>query len=162
MQRVLNATDLSDVTLKAEAAKKCAEILKGVKNPVDLEVYVEFLAFQTGFSKEILYSQIGVSRPAPVQAHFAAAQRDQHYYSVRQENGPDKKNKAFKAEQRLLCLLLLNAVPPDSIKTEDFSYSLFIKTAEMIMRGMNAGQILESIEDNADRQLLNETFTLCA
>lgn len=158
MNRILGKAVLADPAGRADAAKSCAEVLKGVKDPVDIEIYIEYLSSKTGFAKDVLYSQIGVTKAVPSVLNMRPA----HPAARRGRDERDKKDKAFKAEQTLVCMLLLKAVPEGLINKEDFSYPLFSKTAEKLISGIRAEQIMEEAEDSIDRAMLSETFAMCA
>ena len=49
-----------------DSAKACAAILRGVKEPVELENHLRHLSVETGFSKEVLMQQIGAAPPPKV------------------------------------------------------------------------------------------------
>ena len=47
---------------------RCCQILRGVQSPVELENHVRRLAAESGYDREILMRQIGVSPPTQTDA----------------------------------------------------------------------------------------------
>ena len=59
MRREKERHDVSTEEGRIEYAKACAAILRGVKEPVELENHLRHLSVETGFSKEVLMQQVG-------------------------------------------------------------------------------------------------------
>lgn len=73
MRREKERHDVSTEEGRIEYAKACAAILRGVKEPVELENHLRHLSVETGFSKEVLMQQIGAAPPPKV---VTAAKRE--------------------------------------------------------------------------------------
>ena len=103
--RMLRAADELDLNTQdgmTQYALRCCEILKKVKNPVEMENHLRRLVNQTGYDREILLRQIGVT------AERTPATRD-HRPRPAQKDRPDE---ACLAERVLLTLLSDGSIPP--------------------------------------------------
>lgn len=54
--------NLSDGNQKVAFAKECAQLLKTLKSPLEIEKYVRGLASETGFSESAIYQEIGANK----------------------------------------------------------------------------------------------------
>ena len=95
MLRAADDLDLNNQDGMTQYALRCCEILRKVKNPVEMENHLRQLVNQTGYDREILLRQIGVTAAKP------AAPRDYRPRPVQTER-PDE---ACLAERVLLTLL---------------------------------------------------------
>jgi len=141
---MLRAKDDLDITTQdgmTQYALRCCEILKKVKNPVEMENHLRRLVSQTGYDREILLRQIGVAA--------AGAQRTREYRPRSGEkNRPDD---AMLAERVLLTLLAEAAVPMEMIHIDDFSTEVHRSAAEWLLDGRSAASFVEEIEDETRR-----------
>ena len=113
--RMLRARDGLDLNVQddlTQYALKCCEILKNVKNPIELENHLRRLANETGYDREILLRQIGVSAPAPSEAPRRRLRPAENTVSA-----------DFRAEQALLTLLAVGLIPAEMVSNA-FSASL--------------------------------------
>lgn len=153
MQRLRQQFDLESQDGRTEYAKQCAQILKTVKEPVELENHLEALSVQTGFSREVLLAQIGIT-PEQVGQHKPPEQRKD--YSGKQKRLPE----SYKTEQTLLALLALGTLPEGTVKAEDFSFDAFSAIAGMLLKGLTPAKIMAEAENDAVRQAAGEVFTV--
>ncbi len=153
MQRLRNQYDLETQDGRTEYAKRCAQILKTVKEPVEIENHLEALSVQTGFSKEVLMAQIGIN-PEAVGQHKQKEPRKE--YTVRHNRLPE----SFKTEQTLLALLALGSLPGDTVNEDDFSHPAYRIIAGMLMKGIPPMRIMEEAETDEIRQAAGEVFTV--
>ncbi len=153
MQRLRQQFDLESQDGRTEYAKQCAQILKTVKEPVELENHLEALSVQTGFSREVLLAQIGIT-PEQVGQHKPPEQRKD--YSRKQKRLPE----SYKTEQTLLALLTLGTLPEGTVKAEDFSFDAFSTIAGMLLKGLTPAKIMAEAENDAVRQAAGEVFTV--
>ena len=153
MQRIRKNFDLETQEGRTEYAKRCAQVLKKVKEPVEMENHLEALSVQTGFSKEVLMAQIGI-KPEDMGQHKPAETRKD--YPVRKNRLPE----TYKTEQTLLALLSMDKLPQGTVKAEDFSHPVFRTIAEEILTGKKPAQIMAEAEQDEVRQAAGEVFTV--
>ncbi|MBR6810363.1 MAG: DNA primase [Clostridia bacterium] len=153
MQRIRKNFDLETQEGRTEYAKRCAQVLKKVKEPVEMENHLEALSVQTGFSKEVLMAQIGI-KPEDMGQHKPAEIRKD--YPVRKNRLPE----TYKTEQTLLALLSMDKLPQGTVKAEDFSHPVFRTIAEEILTGKKPAQIMAEAEQDEVRQAAGEVFTV--
>ena len=153
MQRIRKNYDLETQEGRTEYAKRCAQVLKKVKEPVEMENHLEALSVQTGFSKEVLMAQIGI-KPEDMGQHKPVETRKD--YPVRKNRLPE----TYKTEQTLLALLSMDKLPEGTVKTEDFSHPVFRTIAEEILSGKKPAQIMAEAEQDEVRQAAGEVFTV--
>lgn len=152
MQRLRMQHDLETQEGRTEYAKQCAQILKDVKEPVEMENHLEALSVQTGFSKEVLMAQIGIA-PESMGQHKAAQVRKD--YTPKRSRLPE----TYKTEQTLLALLAMDKLPQGTVKAEDFSNQAFRQIAGEILSGKKPAQIMAEAETDEIRQAAGEVFT---
>ena len=63
LQRAKEDLDLSDDEGRMEYARRSAQILRKVKEPIELDHYLKNLTVDTGISREILVQQMGITMP---------------------------------------------------------------------------------------------------
>ena len=155
MQRLRLRCDLETQEGRTEYAKGCAELLRKVRDPVDLENYLELLSVQTGFSRDVLVAQMGVSAPAAPAQNNAAQNREQSQPKrVRVSEG-------FRTEQTLLGLLALGAVPRDMVKETDFLHPALREAAMHLLNGRSPADLMgdENVSEEV-RQAAGEAFSM--
>ena len=155
MQRLRLQYDLETQDGRTEYAKKCAELLRNVRDPVDLENYLEALAVQTGFSRDVLLAQIGTQTAGN---ESAAALLPQPERKPR-ERAP-RRPEGYKTEQTLLALLATGRLPQGMVKETDFDS----ENLRLIAGRLIAGETPEAIVSDEDltddvRQAAGETFS---
>ena len=157
MQRLRLRCDLESQEGRTEYAKGCAELLRKVRDPVDVENYLELLSVQTGFSREVLIAQIGVTAPAPetpAQNNFA---------ENREKSQPKRSrvSEGFRTEQTLLGLLAAGAVPKDMVKETDFLHSSLREAAKHLLDGRTPADIMgdENVSGEV-REAAGEAFSM--
>lgn len=155
MQRLRLQYDLETQDGRTDYAKACAGVLKKVPDPVDLENYLEILSVQTGFSKDVLTAQIGISPVSASGQNNPAPLRETIH--TKRSRTPELN----RTEQTLLALLALGALPDGTVKVSDFSYPVFQQIAQRLLDGESPADII-SDQDVSDefRQLAGETFSL--
>lgn len=153
MQRLRMQHDLETQEGRTEYAKQCAQILKDVKEPVEMENHLEALSVQTGFSKEVLMAQIGIA-PESMGQHKAAQVRKD--YTPKRSRLPE----TYKTEQTLLALLAMDKLPQGTVKAEDFTNQAFRQIAGDILSGKKPAQIMAEAETDEIRQAAGEVFTV--
>ena len=153
MQRVRLKHDLETQEGRTEYAKACAELLKKVRDPVDLENYLDLLHVQTGFSREVLLAQIGVT-PQEAAAHSQQPKREN--LSAKRVRLPE----GYRTEQTLLALLGTGKLAPGTVKAEDFSDDALRVIAQQLLEGKTPAEIMNDAQEDALRQAAGEAFTM--
>jgi len=151
MHRLRLQHDLESQDGRTDYAKACATILKKVREPVELENYLELLSVQTGFSREVLLAQIGINAPE-IPANNPPPKR---------ENSPMRHTRlpeGYKTEQMLLALLATMKLPSGMVKADDFSDDALRQTAEALLSGMTPAEFIAQTENDALRQAAGEAF----
>ena len=141
--RMLRARDGLDLSMQdgmTQYALRCCEILRRVKNPVEMENHLRRLVNETGYDREILLRQIGVSAQAP-------APRASRRPPVRE----DAPQEAMLAQQALISLLAAGLISPEMLKSDDFSDPLCAELAAWLISGKTVNAYIDNITDEAQR-----------
>ena len=155
MQRLRLQYDLESQDGRTEYAKKCAELLRRVKDPVDLENYLEALTVQTGFSRDVLLAQIGAQPIAEASQPQTQSRRE----SARRAGQP-RQPEGYKTEQTLLALLATGTLPQGTVKETDFSLDTLRLIAARLIAGSTPNEIVSDEDLNDEtRQAAGEAFS---
>ena len=141
--RMLRAKDGLNLDVQEDMTRyalQCCAILKRVKNPVELENHLRRLVNETGYQREILLRQIGVS--APVESE---APKRPYRPATNVEDG------VAKAEQALIALLARHLIPAELAKPSDFSDATRSALAERLITGGNVSAWVEALPDENQR-----------
>ncbi len=149
MARKAEEFDLSTQDGRTEYAKACADILRRVTQPVELENHLQQLVLQTGFPKEVLQAQIGISMPSI--KNSASPQRER--LSTKAEARPDR------AEQSLLSLLATGRLPRGTITPDEFKDPFMKQLCQKLLDGVSPAELMESQTDEKNRSLAAEIFS---
>lgn len=150
MNHLLAQYDLTDQPGRTGYAKACAEILRTVREPVELENHVQHLSVVTGFSRDVLLQQVGHGS--------AGMQPKTTYIPKRSPLGgeasalPDH----LKAERSLLCLLAAKRIDPALLDGVELSDPLHRELLMRLSQGWGPSAILEEIEEDAERKRVAE------
>ena len=154
MQRAKEDLDLSDDDQRIEYAKRCAQILSKVREPVELETYLQALAVQTGFSKDVLRQQMGLSI---TEANNAEPPRER---IIRRRAGDAPA--ASMPEKTLIALLVSGLMPKDAVRETDFDDPQLHMLAQKLLAGSSPAAILAECETEQQRVAYSEAFALNA
>ena len=154
MQRAKEDLDLSDDDQRIEYAKRCAQILSKVREPVELETYLQTLAVQTGFSKDVLRQQMGLSI---AEANNAKPPRER---IIRRRAGDAPA--ASMPEKTLSALLVSGLLPKDAVRDTDFDDPQLHMLAQKLLAGSSPAAILAECETEQQRVAYSEAFALNA
>ncbi|MDD6681933.1 MAG: DNA primase [Clostridiales bacterium] len=154
MQRLRLKHDLETQEGRTEYAKACAELLKKVRDPVDLENYLDLLHVQTGFSREVLLAQIGVAPQDMGQQNNQPPKREN--LSAKRVRLPE----GYRTEQTLLALLGTGKLPSGMVKADDFSDDTLHTIAQQLLEGKSPAEIMNDAQEDAIRQAAGEAFTM--
>ena len=150
LQRAKEDLDLSDDEGRMEYARRSAQILRKVKEPIELDHYLKNLTVDTGISREILVQQMGITMPEPAQQRpsFRPARRNQSESAHAME------------EKTLISILASGLAPENAIRAEDFDTPLIRQLAEKLLEGTSPAAILSQCENDQDRQEISDLFAL--
>ena len=154
MQRAKEDLDLSDDDQRIEYAKRCAQILSKVREPVELETYLQTLAVQTGFSKDVLRQQMGLS----IAEANNAKPRMERIIRRRAGDAPA----ASMPEKTLIALLVSGLMPKDAVRDTDFDDPQLHMLAQKLLAGSSPAAILAECETEQQRVAYSEAFALNA
>lgn len=150
MARKAEAFDLSTQEGRTDYAKECALILQKVTQPVELENHLQQLMIQTGFSREILLAQIGISLPSP--KNSLSPQRER--LSIRADGQQDKD----RAEQTLISLMATGRLPKEAVSPEEFLDPLMKQLCQGLLDGQSPAQLMEAQPDEESRSIAAGIF----
>ena len=148
MRREKERHDVSTEEGRIEYAKACAAILRGVKEPVELENHLRHLSVETGFSKEVLMQQIGAAPPPKV---VTAAKREGFRQKAREVSQVDWTARTLLATGRL---------PKDSVSPEEFEDPLLRSLCEGLLAGESAASLMERQTDDQGRAAVGDILSL--
>ncbi|MDO5378048.1 MAG: DNA primase [Clostridia bacterium] len=147
MKQEMAGHDLTSQEGRTAYAIACAKHLAKVKEPVELENYLQQLMVATGFTREVLLAQIGRTELIPQQ------KRSVYRHAARpleeKNDGVDFETSA--AEKKLIALLAEGRVEAGAVSEEDFITPERRELARKLLSGMSPGAILEEMEDDEAR-----------
>lgn len=152
--RMLRQKELYDMSTeegRTEYAKACANILKAVREPVELENHLRRLALETGFSREVLLMQIGVAPPA------------QHTQAPKREGFTQKAKAVAKVDwtaRTLLAVLSTGRLPKGSVSAEEFEDPLLRSLCEALLTGESAASLMERQPDEQGRAVVGDILSI--
>lgn len=151
MRREKERHDVSTEEGRIEYAKACAAILRGVKEPVELENHLRHLSVETGFSKEVLMQQVGTAPPPKV---VTAAKREGFRQKAREVSQVDW------TARTLLAVLATGRLPKDSVSPEEFEDPLLRSLCEGLLAGESAASLMERQTDDQGRAAVGDILSL--
>ncbi|MEG0145877.1 MAG: hypothetical protein RR739_07405, partial [Clostridia bacterium] len=138
MQRAAAGLDLSKQEVRAQYAITCCELLRKVKNPVELQMYVERLSIETGFEPDVLLKQVGVSEAS------ATIERP------RTKRVPDVgEDELQRAQRTLIALLGSHLIASETVKAQDFDDELYKRMAGELILGRSPAAVLDEVPEEA-------------
>ncbi len=140
MGRLRTQYDLSTQEGRTDYAKACAAILQKLE-PVERENHLQELIVQTGFSRDVLLAQMGVSAPASGKASAPSSAAHQQRFS------PNRNSPAATEEERdeelLISIFGTGRVPTDIATEEDFHDPLLKNLYLSLAEGASAASLCE-------------------
>ncbi|MDO4546629.1 MAG: DNA primase [Clostridia bacterium] len=133
--------DLTSEENRAECAKVCCNILKKVRSPVELEMYVERLSIKTGFSREALMREIGTAAVEPIKPVKRTAVAKKERFT-----------NCEMAQRTLLALLAAKLIDRDVVAREDFDDEVYKAVAAKLLSGKSPADAIDEL-DGENRQL---------
>lgn len=150
MERAKEGLDLATEDGRTQYAIRCAGILRAVKQPVEVENLLKRLMVDTGYSREVLIQQIGITKAATPRA---APQPRKPAPSRRDAQGEDTA-----PQLSLLHLLASGFAPEGVIRAEHFDDDDLRWVAERMLAGQDAATLLDACEDEALRQTIGRLY----
>ncbi|MBQ8200899.1 MAG: DNA primase [Clostridia bacterium] len=146
MRRLRTEHDLSTQEGRTEYAKACAAILRKL-DPVDRENHLQELMVHTGFTRDVLLEQIGISagQPAAPQTALQAPARLNP-----RRNSPAASDEA-RDEELLISIISTGRMPDDLAKEDDFHDPLLRSLYIELLGGASPASLVEMQQDEAVR-----------
>ena len=148
MNRLQTQYDLSTQEGRTDYAKACAAILQKLE-PVERENHLQELVVQTGFSRDVLLAQMGVSAPATGKASAPTTTANRQRFSPNRnspaatEEEPD--------EELLISIFGTGRVPTDIATEDDFRDPLLRNLYLSLSEGASAASLCEEQVEEATR-----------
>ncbi|MBQ8654106.1 MAG: DNA primase [Clostridia bacterium] len=146
MRRLKTQYDLSSPEGRTEYARACAKVLQDLE-PVELETHLQELMLQTGFTRDVLLAQIGVSLPKTAAPPPAAAPVQRVSYRRRSA----EENEDLRAQELLISLLGTGQLPVDIAEQEDFDDPLLKSIYIDLSSGRSPASLVEEQPDEPSR-----------
>ena len=143
--------DLSTEEGRTNYAKGCAEILREVREPVELENHLKQLSMESGFSREVLLEQIGVS-----------PQRQRAFVPNR-ETFREKAKEARQLDMTactLLAVLATGRLPQGVVAAEEFVDPQLRFLCEALLNGQSAASLMDSQPDDLSRAAVGAILSI--
>ncbi|MDO5143861.1 MAG: DNA primase [bacterium] len=150
MRRERDGHDLSTQEGRTAYARACAAIIRGLE-PVEMENHLQQLMVQTGFSREVLLAQIGVS-PAPrAQAKPQPGIVKRHPPRGVSAQSPEDE----RAEEVILSIIATGRVPGDIASEEDFHDPLLKSVFVELSNGRTPASLVEEQQTEEQRERIS-------
>ena len=154
MKQEMAGHDLSTQEGRTSYAIACSKYLARVKEPVELENYIQKLMISTGFTREVLLAQIG--RTELIAKDRQATYRRAARPLEEKAEGVDMETST--AEKQLLLLLAEGRLEAGAVAADDFITPQRRDMAQKLLSGMTPGAILEEIDDEQERARAAQVF----
>ena len=151
MLREKEKHDMSTEEGRTAYAKACATFLQKVKEPVDLENYLKRLSLETGFDREVLLQQVGITPPRPV---TTAPKRDSFRQKAREASGVDWTGRT------LLAVLATGKLPKGSVTPEDFDDPTLRSLCQDLLAGESPASLMERQPDERGRAAIGDILSI--
>ncbi len=143
--------DMSTEDGRTQYAKACASILSTVTEPVELENYLRQLCLETGYSREVLLAQVGITPKAePLQM----PKRQSFVKKARDVSAIDW------TARTLLAVIATGRLPVGSISSEEFEDDVLRSLCEAMLAGQTPASLMESQPDEESRAVLGDILSL--
>jgi len=153
MLRQKEQHDMSTEEGRTNYAKACAAFLRNVREPVELENHVRRLALETGFTREVLMRQIGITEPAAAPKTIVP----------QRESFSRKAKSASKVDwnaRTLLAVLATGRLPRDIVAPEEFEDPVLRSLCESLAAGESAASLMEQQPDEAGRAAVGDILSI--
>lgn len=143
--------DLGTEEGRTNYAKGCAQILKTVREPVELENYLKKLILETGYSREVLLAQIGV---APAQQHRSEPLREGFSQKAREARAMDMD------ACTLLAAVATGRLPEGCVSADEFEDETYKTLCETLLSGQSAASLMEQQPDDQSRAVVSQILAI--
>ena len=151
MLREKDKHDMGSEDGRTAYAKGCANILRSVREPVELENHLKRLSFESGFSREVLLAQIGIT---PKETPAAAPKKE----GFRQQ--AKVAAKVNMPAYMLLATLATGKLPPGSVTADEFEDPLLRSFCEALLAGESVAALMDVQTDDQSRSLVGEIMSI--
>ncbi len=145
LMRLALESDFNSDDGRIKYVKDACGIVRNVRDPVEIEVYLRDISRKSGFDREIIVAQLGI-RPEQLSAKPQAAPT---VYRRRREdeNTPDR------SEEELVSILAHGPLPDQMIRFTDFGNDMLRGIAEKLQGGTTPAQIVSEAAE-LERELI--------
>ncbi len=154
LHRIERNHDLTSEEGRTEFAIAAAKILNTVRAPVELENHLKALSLKTGFSRDVLVSQMNASGVQPRTGFYTPKPQ-----RSRRRAGQERPDEETTAEKTLISLLSTGLLPPNMLTEDDFETDLFRNAFQKLTSGQLPAMVLSDCEDEVQRSQLSEAFS---
>ena len=148
MQYAMEGLDLSTERGRTEYAIRAAAIIRAVKQPVEAENLLKKLGLETGFPREVLLQQVGIT--APVEKAYSAPARHSRPPREAVRFTPDH----VRAEQMLLALLAHGRIPAGMVPADAFADGHRRQLAEGLLSGQSPASLAGMLDGEPRQEFL--------
>lgn len=151
MARAREQYDMSTEEGRTEYAKACATFLRSVKEPVELDNHLKRLSLETGFEREVLMRQVGISPPR------------QKATVPKRESFAKKAKEASMVDwpaRTLLAVLATGRLPKDCVSPEEFEDPVLRSLCEALLAGESAAALMERQPDEQGRAAVGDILSI--
>ena len=150
LDREKKQCDMSLEEGRSKYAMAACAVLKQVTQPVVLENYIKQLMVDTGYSREVLMRQIGVSAaPQPLETPPVPREEPQKA----RQRAQDLKLPHIKAQRQLIALMASGVKLPNGLlSANDFTREDLKETARLLLSGMSAPQVLSEFREEPEKE----------
>ena len=145
LRREKEKHDLATEEGRTAYARMGSEILKAVHEPVELDTYVRQLAFESGFTREVILEQIGASP----QRQRALAPKREGFRQLAKEAG-----QTDMTALTLLAALATGKLPRDVVTADEFVDPQLRAICEGLLAGQSPATLMENQPDEQGRALV--------
>ena len=149
--RLKGRGDLASDEGRVQFVKDACALLRKVRDPVELEVYLRDLCAWSGFDRETVLAQLGVT-PA------TAARTAQKPRQSRSAGRAAEQDESLPAEKMAVCLLAAGVMPKELFRPEDLRNETLRQIAEKLLEGVKPALILEQLPDR-EKELAASVFS---
>ena len=145
--RMLRAEDGKDLTRQDDLTQytmECCAILKKLKNAVELENYLRELSAKTGYSREVLLRQIGLSVQTAPQT---APQKPKR-------SAPKVLSESERAQMQLISLAASGMIKLSALSRQDFDSELYGEIFENLQEGIKPCDFIDNLPDEQKQQTM--------
>ncbi|MBQ3667869.1 MAG: DNA primase, partial [Clostridia bacterium] len=148
--RLIRAEDGLDLSMQeglTEYTVNCCKIIKNVNSAVERENYIRELANKTGYPRDVLLRQIGLSHvDSPPQEKSERYERNSAPERLISENE--------RAQMQLIALLVRDLIPVKLIEREDFDTELYAEIFDNIKQGIKPAAYIDELPEEQIRQAM--------